>query len=72
MDKINWDSRLDKIKWKLKQWEERDLTLRGKVLVINAEILASLTFLASTFAALIHFIRSIKKALFSFFLGLTT
>uniref|UniRef100_A0A672KLJ3 Endonuclease/exonuclease/phosphatase domain-containing protein n=1 Tax=Sinocyclocheilus grahami TaxID=75366 RepID=A0A672KLJ3_SINGR len=36
MEKMNWDQRLDKIKWKVKQWEDRDLTLRGKVLVINA------------------------------------
>jgi exonuclease III len=69
MDKINWDHRLDKIKWKLNQWKERDLTLRGKVLIINAEILASLTFLASTFPAPIQFIRSIRKALFCFFWG---
>ncbi len=66
MEKINWDQRLDKIKWKVKKWEDRDLTLRGKVLVINAEILASLTFLAATLPAPANFIRSIKKVLFGF------
>ncbi len=69
MEKRNWDQRLDKIKWKVKQWEDRDLTLRGKVLVINAEILASLTFLAATLPAPVNFIRSIKKVLFGFLWG---
>ncbi len=43
--------------------------MRGKVLVINAEILASLTFLAATLPAPANFIRSIKKILFGFLWG---
>ncbi len=66
MEKMNWDQSLDKIKWKVKQWEDRDLILRGKVLVINAEILASLTLIAATLPAPTNFIRSIKKILFGF------
>ncbi|MGL5599123.1 MAG: reverse transcriptase domain-containing protein, partial [Aeromonas sp.] len=69
MDIINWNSRLPKLKWKLKQWEGRDLTLRGKVLVINAEILASLSHLATTFPVPMTFLRSVKKIIFHFLWG---
>lgn len=48
METLNWESRLPDIKGKLLQWEERDLTFTGKILVIKAEVLASLTFLAAT------------------------
>uniref|UniRef100_A0A8C5E1P6 Reverse transcriptase domain-containing protein n=1 Tax=Gouania willdenowi TaxID=441366 RepID=A0A8C5E1P6_GOUWI len=48
MEKINWESKLQKIRGKLLQWKDRDLSMIGKVLVLKAEIIASLTHLAAT------------------------
>ncbi len=39
MEKENWEKRLSKIKGKLMQWEDRELTFTGKVLVIKADVL---------------------------------
>jgi len=66
MEERNWNSRLHQIEWKINQWEERDLTLRGKVLIINAEIIASLTYVAATFPAPRRFLNSVKEIMFRF------
>lgn len=69
MEERNWNSRLHQIEWKIKQWEERDLTLKGKVLIINAEIIASLTYVAATLPAPRRFLSSVKKMMFRFLWG---
>lgn len=57
MEIINWESKLPKI---------RDLSIPGKVLVIKAEILASLTFLATTFPIPHKFMATIRQIMFQF------
>ena len=69
MEKVNWEKRLPGIKWKLLQWEDRDLTITGKVLVVNAEVLASLTFLAATLPAPRSFVTLLVRAIFQFIWG---
>lgn len=66
METKNWEKRLPAIKGKLLQWEERELTLTGKVLVIKAEVLASLTFLAATLPAPKPFLLSLRCTIFQF------
>lgn len=69
MEKNNWESKLPKIRGKLLQWQDRDLTMTGKVLVLKAEILASLTHLAATFPIPHGFLASLKKIIFQFMWG---
>ena len=69
MEITNWDSKLAKIIGKLIQWQDRDLSMTGKVLVIKAEILASLTFLATTFPVPHKFMRTLRKICFQFIWG---
>ncbi len=66
MEERNWNPRLQQMDWKIKQWEERNLSFRGKVLIINAEIVAALTFVAATLPAPRWFLTSVKKKIFRF------
>ena len=69
MIRVNWESRLPQIKGKLLRWEERELTITGKVLVIKAEIYASLTFLAATLPVPREFLTPLRRAVFQFLWG---
>ena len=66
METTNWESKLAKIREKLIQWQDRDLLMTGKVLVIKAEILASLTYLATTFPVPHTFMMTLRKMCFQF------
>lgn len=66
MENINWESKLPKIRGKLLQWQDRDLSMTGKVLVIKAEVLASLTYLATTFPIPHRFMVTLRKIIFQF------
>ena len=63
---MNLETRLPAIKVKFPQWEERDLTFTGKILVIKAEVLASLTFLEATLPAPKTFLTSLRCIVFHF------
>ena len=69
MAKVNWESRLPKIKGKLLRWKERELTFTGKMLVIKAEIYASLTFLAATLPVPREFLTQLRREMFRFLWG---
>ncbi len=69
MEKENWEKRLSKIKGKLVQWEDRELTFTGKVLVIKADVLSSLTFLAATLPVPRSFLMSLRRIMFQFIWG---
>ena len=69
MVKANWESRLPSIKGKLLKWKDRELTMTGKVLVIKAEIYASLTYLAATLPVPREFLTQLRRAVFQFLWG---
>ena len=69
MENINWEKKLPKIKGKLLQWEQRNLTFTGKVLVINSEIVASLTYLAATIPAPKYVMTALRRCIFQFVWG---
>jgi len=69
MENVNWDSRLPAIKGKLLRWEDRALTFTGKILVIKAEILASLTHLATTLPVPRAFQTTLRRSIFQFIWG---
>lgn len=69
METVNWEQRLPRIKGKLQNWEQRDLTITGKVLVLKAEVLASLTFLAATLPVPSFFLTALKRTMFQFIWG---
>ena len=69
METFNWESRLPMIQSKLVRWEDRDLSFTGKVLVIKAEILSSLNFLATTLPVPYSFLASLRRAMFRFIWG---
>lgn len=69
MAKANWDKRLPGIQGKLLQWQDRELSMTGKVLVVKAEVLASLTFLAMTLPAPRSFILALTRIVFRFIWG---
>ena len=69
MERVNWEQRLPRLKGKLRSWEQRELTITGKVLVLKAEVLASLTFLAATLPAPDFFLTALKRTIFQFIWG---
>ena len=69
MLRVNWESRLPKIKSKLLRWEGRDLSITGKVLIIKAEIYASLTYLAATLPAPRSVLTPLRRSIFQFVWG---
>ena len=69
MTKANWESRLPRIKSKLLRWEGRDLSITGKVLIIKAEIYASLTYLAATLPVPRSFLTPLRRSVFQFLWG---
>uniref|UniRef100_A0A3B4FBG8 Reverse transcriptase domain-containing protein n=1 Tax=Pundamilia nyererei TaxID=303518 RepID=A0A3B4FBG8_9CICH len=48
MQTKNWNSKLQKIQGKLLNWKDRELSFIGMVLVLKAEVIASIAFLATT------------------------
>ena len=69
MEIKNWEQKLPKLKGKLLSWEQRDLTITGKVLVLKAEVLASLTSLAATLPVPSTFVTALRRVMFQFIWG---
>ncbi len=62
METVTWEHRLPRKKGKLLSWEERDLTITGKVL-------ASLTLLAATLPVPSSFLTALRRIMFQFIWG---
>ena len=69
MDKVNWESKIPKLKGKLLRWEDRELSMTGKVLVIKADLYASLTYLAATLPVPRALLAPLRRAVFTFLWG---
>uniref|UniRef100_A0A3Q4HUH7 Reverse transcriptase domain-containing protein n=1 Tax=Neolamprologus brichardi TaxID=32507 RepID=A0A3Q4HUH7_NEOBR len=65
----NWNSKLQKIQGKLLNWKDRELSFIGKVLVLKAEVMASIAFLATTLPIPYEILISLRKAMFYFLWG---
>ena len=69
METCNWDAKLPKVIGKLTQWQDRELSFTGKILVVKAEVLASLTQLAAIFPISHRNMVSFMKNIFHFIWG---
>lgn len=69
METCNWNSRLPKLTGKLMQWQERELSFTGKILVVKAEVLSSITQLAALFPIPQKDLVSLRKNIFHFIWG---
>ncbi len=62
----SWNSRIDKLDRKLDSWRYRNLSLRGKILIVNSLALSGLIFLASILSIPQVFVTKINKIIFKF------
>lgn len=69
MESRNWESKVPKLRGKLIQWQDRELSITGKVLVVKAEIIASVTYLAATFPIPYKVMVAVRKMIFQFIWG---
>ena len=66
----HWQSKVDAAKSTLDAWRNRNLTLLGKVLVINTVIYTLFYYIAPVFAVPGSIIKTVNKLVFSFLWGL--
>ncbi|KAM4772404.1 uncharacterized protein WCC33_004109 [Rhinophrynus dorsalis] len=64
-----WDERLAKVRQKFGLWSLRDLTIEGKILVLQNEILPVLQYMAQAWPPLATICRAITRAVFLFIWG---
>ncbi|KAM4705061.1 LOW QUALITY PROTEIN: uncharacterized protein WCC33_009907 [Rhinophrynus dorsalis] len=64
-----WDERLAKVRQKFGLWSLRDLTIEGKILVLQNEILPVLQYIAQAWPPLATICRAITRAVFRFIWG---
>ena len=65
----NWAGRIRKIRGKLGLWQTRSLSVAGKILVVKAEVLPSLLFLARVFPLPPKWRRTLQGIIFKFIWG---
>ncbi|MCG8113315.1 MAG: reverse transcriptase family protein, partial [Candidatus Thiodiazotropha taylori] len=61
-----WLEKINKIKSCIQVWKSRDLTYKGKVLIINTFLLSQIGFLAETVTTPQNIVKEIDKLLWSF------
>ena len=66
---VNWMKRIRKVRMKLGLWQKRKLSIAGKILVIKAEVLPALVFLARVFPLPPRLKRGVQSAVFRFLWG---
>ena len=69
MERVNWEARIPGIQGKMQKWEQRDLSITGKILVVKAEVLSSLNFLAATLPVPKTCLATLRKIMFWFIWG---
>lgn len=66
---INWGQRIAKVRTKVGLWKARRLSMSGRVLVIKADILPSLVYLAYVFPLPPRYRKDLVRTIFSFVWG---
>uniref|UniRef100_A0A8K9Y2W7 Reverse transcriptase domain-containing protein n=1 Tax=Oncorhynchus mykiss TaxID=8022 RepID=A0A8K9Y2W7_ONCMY len=66
---INWGQRIAKVRTRVGLWKARRLSMSGRVLVIKADILPSLVYLAYVFPLPPRYRKDLVRTLFSFVWG---
>ena len=65
-EKLNWETKIEKMNRLFLLWEKRKLTILGKILIIKTLILPIFTFLASSFIVPEVYQKEIEKQCFKF------
>ena len=68
-DRENWSNKIEKFCKTLKTWSRRDLSLRGKVVVVNQLSASALWYIASVIVMPSWVVKSLETALWQFFWG---
>lgn len=68
-DIFNWEGALKGMEQRLRFWKLRNLTLKGKVLVINALMLAKIWYVLSVTPLPYEYFKRIKESVFNFLWG---
>lgn len=66
---FNWEGVLKGIERRLRFWKLRNLTLKGKVLVINALMLSKIWYVLSVTSLPHEYFKRIKESVLDFFMG---
>ena len=66
---VNWEGRIAGVRKKLGLWQQRRLSLSGKVLVLKSDVLSSLVFLSCVFPLPARLRKGLTRAVFSFLWG---
>ena len=64
--KLNWESKMDKLKRVLSVWRRRDLTLYGKSVVLKSLALSQLYYNMSVIETPDYIIKNIESEIFNF------
>ena len=66
---VNWSKRLDVVRRRLGLWQQRKLTISGKVLVLKADVLPTLVYLSYIFPMPARLRGGLTRAVFKFLWG---
>ena len=67
--RLNWEAKIQKINNIIAAWRYRDLSFKGKVLVINGLLTSTLWYNATTLAMPAWVISQIEELIYDFFLN---
>ena len=65
----NWEPRINKMKHTLNKWKGRNLTLKGKAVIVNTFVGAGLSYLGSVLSCPDEWIKQIDKIIWDFYWG---
>ena len=65
-EKLNWETKIEKMKKLIKAWEKRNLTMIGKILIIKSLILPIFTFCATSNVIPCKYIKEIERSCFRY------
>ena len=66
MLKINFDERIEKLNTLLNIWSQRNLTIKGRITILEAKALPLVTYMSTCLYVLKHIIDTIDKVLYNF------
>ena len=69
VEKLNWDTKIDKLQRKLTKWNARQLTFYGKITLIKSIGISQLIYNASCLEVPDYVIKRVDKILYAFLWG---
>ncbi len=68
IEALNWDRIVERTKIMLRKWKGRDLSLMGRIMIVKAQGISQIQYLASNIIMPQTYIKKINKLIYNFVL----